>query len=169
MTGLNKKLNVTGSRTILTTLDEVRAASVAVASQAQRMLTIFTQDLEPLLYDQTAFLDATKRLVLARSYAKVRVLVADPGRTSWEGNKFFGMARRLTGCIELRNLHKSLAANPSAFLIADDRALLYRLQASRWEGIAEMSDQAVVRKYVGYFDEAWRASEPETGLRQMHL
>ena len=169
MTALGKKLSVTGSRTILTTLDEVRAASVAVASQAQRMLTIFTQDLEPVIYDQTPFLEAVKRLVLARSYAKVRVLIADPSRTIWEGNKFFGMARRLTGCIEMRNLHKSVAPNPSAFLIADDRALLYRLQASRWEGIAEMSDQAVVRKYLGYFDEVWRASEPESGLRQMHL
>jgi hypothetical protein len=169
MTGLGKKLNVTGSRTILTTIDEVRSASVAVTSQAQRMLTIFTQDLEPLLYDQNAFLEAAKRLVLARSYAKVRVLIADPSRTIWEGNKFFGMARRLTGCIEMRNIHKSIAANPSAFLIADDRALLYRLQASRWEGIAEMVDQAVVRKYLGYFDEVWRASEPEAGLRQMHL
>ncbi|HZF15134.1 MAG TPA: hypothetical protein VE046_04235 [Steroidobacteraceae bacterium] len=169
MTGLGKKLNVTGSRTILTTLDEVRSAAVAVASQAQRMLTIFTQDLEPLLYDQNPFLDAAKRLVLARSYAKVRILVADPSRTIWEGNKFFGMARRLTGCIEMRNIHKTVATNPSAFLIADDRALLYRLQSSRWEGIAEMADQAVVRKYLDYFDEAWRASEPEAGLRQMHL
>jgi len=147
----------------------VRAASIAVASQAQRMLTIFTQDLEPLIYDQNAFLDAAKRLVLARSYAKVRVLIADPSRTLWEGNKFFGMARRLTGCIELRNVNRNLAPNPSAFLIADDRALLYRLQASRWEGIAEMTDQSVVRKYLGYFDEVWRASEPEAGLRQMHL
>ncbi len=154
MTGPGKKLNVTGSRTILTTLDEVRSASVAVASQAQRMLTIFTQDLEPLLYDQNSFLDAAKRLVLARSYAKVRVVIADPSRTIWDGNKFF---------------HKSVAPNPSACLIADDRALLYRLQASRWEGIAEMVDQAVVRKYLGYFDEVWRASEPESGLRQMHL
>jgi hypothetical protein len=96
-------------------------------------------------------------------------MIADPSRTIWEGNKFFGMARRLTGCIEMRNIHKTIAPNPSAFLIADDRALLYRLQASRWEGIAEMVDQAVVRKYLGYFDEVWRASEPEAGLRQMHL
>jgi hypothetical protein len=38
-----------GTRTILSTMPEVREASLKVAKSAQRLLSIFTQDLEPLI------------------------------------------------------------------------------------------------------------------------
>ena len=62
-----------GTRIILSTMPEVREASLRVAKSAQRLLSIFTQDLEPLIYGEEPFLEAIKRLVLARSYAKVRL------------------------------------------------------------------------------------------------
>ena len=57
------------TRVILSTMPEVREASLRVAKSAQRLLSIFTQDLEPLIYGEEPFLEAIKRLVLARSYA----------------------------------------------------------------------------------------------------
>src|SRR5580704_13608121 len=91
-----------GTRTILSTMPEVRDASLKVAKSAQRLLSIFTQDLEPLIYGEEPFLEATKRLVLARSYAKVRVLLADPSRAMVDNNRFLSLAHRLTSCIDLR-------------------------------------------------------------------
>lgn len=155
------------SRSVLTTLDEVRNASVAVAAIARRSLTIYTPDLEPQLYDTHAFLEVVKRLVLARSYARVRVLIGEPTRTIREGNRFLAMGRRLTSYIDLRNVHADYRNYAAAFLIADDRALVYRLQASRWDGIAELNDTAVARHYLTYFDEVWQASEPEPEVRMM--
>ncbi len=63
---------------MLTSLDEVRAAVNEVAATAQRLISIYTPDLEPDLYDQSAFLEIIKHFVLARSFAKVRVLLAEP-------------------------------------------------------------------------------------------
>ena len=157
--------NVTGTRSILSTLEEVRTQVAAVASVAQRTLAIYTQDLEPQLYDHDPFLDAVKRLVLARSYARVRVLIADPMRAIRDGNRFVAMARRLTSYIDMRNVAKELRNNPAAFIIADDRALVYRLQASRWDGIAELNDPPIARKYLAYFDEVWHASESDLEYR----
>ena len=48
------------SRSILTSLDEVRHAVVEVAASARRNLSIYTPDLEPQLYDQHAFLEVVK-------------------------------------------------------------------------------------------------------------
>jgi hypothetical protein len=107
--------------------------------------------------------------VLAKSYAKVRVLLADPSRVVYEGSKFVHLARRITSHIEIRRVKSQNRDNQSAFLIADDRALVYRLQASRWEGIVEMNDPVVARRYLNYFDEIWIASEPEAETRQQHL
>lgn len=155
------------SRSVLTTLDEVRDASVKVAATARRSLSIYTPDLEPQLYDTHSFLEVVKRLVLGRSYARVRVLIAEPTRTIREGNRFLAMGRRLTSYIDLRNVHTDHRNNAAAFLIADDRALVYRLQSSRWDGMAELNDTAIARKYLDYFESVWRASEPEPEVRMM--
>jgi hypothetical protein len=155
------------TRTILTTMPEVREASLKVAKSAQRLLSIFTQDLEPLIYGEEPFLDAIKRLVLARSYAKVRVLLADPSRAMVDNNRFLALARRLTSCIDLRAMSAEYPASAGAFIIADDKALVYRLQADRWEGISDMNDPAVVRRYLNFFDEIWQTSMQESQMRQM--
>jgi hypothetical protein len=158
-----------GERTILSSLDEVRAASLQVATAATRLLAMYTQDLEPLVYDQPKFIEAVKRLVLARGYAKVRVLMADPARAVYESSHFVALARRITSYIEIRHAHPEFRNSQSAFLIADDRSLVYRLQASRWDGIVAMNDPAVARHYLNFFDEAWTASAPHAETRQQHL
>jgi len=157
----------TGTRSILSTMPEVRDASLKVAKSAQRLLSIFTPDLEPLVYGEEPFLEAIKRLVLARSYAKVRVLLADPSRALVDNNRFLALARRLTSCIELRAMSPEYPANAGAFIIADDKALVYRLQIDRWDGIADMNDPAVVRRYLNFFDEVWNTSMQESQMRQM--
>ena len=73
---MDTKPDVTGSRSILSSLDEYRATVAELATRAQRSLSIYTPDLEPLLYDQDCFLEPLKRLVLARSHARLRVLIA---------------------------------------------------------------------------------------------
>lgn len=161
--------SVTGVRSIIATLDETRAATQQVALAARRLLTMYTQDLEPAVYDQPQFLETVKKMVLSRSYAKVRVLLADPSRVIYEGSKFVHLARRITSHIEIRHVKASRRDNQAAFLIADDRALVYRLQASRWDGIVDMNDASVARRYLNYFDEVWIASEPEAETRQQHL
>ena len=62
---------------MISSLEEMRAAVDAVAASAQRLMSIYTPDLEPDLYDQNAFLEIVKRFVLARRFAKVRVLLSD--------------------------------------------------------------------------------------------
>jgi hypothetical protein len=156
-----------GTRMILSTMPEVREASLKVAKSAQRLLSIFTHDLEPLVYGEEPFLEAIKRLVLARSYAKVRVLLADPSRAMGDNNRFLALARRLTSCIDIRSMRPDYSASAGAFIIADDRALVYRVQADRWDGISDMNDPGVVRRYLNFFDEVWQTSQQESQMRQM--
>src|SRR3982750_3874650 len=57
---------------VISSLDEMRAAVDAVAASAQRLMSIYTPDLEPDLYDQNGFLEIVKRFVLARPFPKAR-------------------------------------------------------------------------------------------------
>ena len=151
--------------TVLTSLAEVRAAINEVAATAQRFISIYTPDLEPDLYDQTAFLEVIKHFVLTRSFSKVRVLLAEPTRVMRESNRFVAMGRRLSSCIDIRYVAAQVPQRASAYLIADDRAIVYRMRADSWDGVADINNPVAARQYLQEFDQVWNASEVERGLR----
>ena len=150
--------------TVLTTLAEVRSAVCQVGASAQRLISIYTPDLEPDLYDQTAFLEVVKHFVLARSFAKVRVLLAEPTRVMRDSNRFVAMGRRLSSCIDIRYVVAEARQRASAYLIADDRAIVYRMRSDTWDGIADINNPPAARLYLQEFDQIWDASNPEHGL-----
>jgi hypothetical protein len=155
----------TETLTVLTSLAEVRAAVNEIAATAQRLISIYTPDLEPDLYDQTPFLEVIKHFVLTRSFSKVRVLLAEPTRVMRDSNRFVAMGRRLSSCIDLRYVAAQAPQRASAYLIADDRAIVYRMRADTWDGIADANNPPAARVYLQEFDNVWNASAAEHGLR----
>jgi len=135
------------------------------AASAQRLISIYTPDLEPDLYDQTPFLDIIKHFVLTRSFSKVRVLLAEPTRVMRDSNRFVAMGRRLSSCIDIRAITSHGPQRASAYLIADDRAIVYRMRADTWDGVADANNQPAARLYLQEFDNIWNASFAENGLR----
>jgi len=150
---------------VLTSLAEVRSAVNEIAASAQRLISIYTPDLEPDLYDQTAFLEVIKHFVLTRSFSKVRVLLAEPTRVMRDSNRFVAMGRRLSSCIDIRYVTAQAPQRASAYLIADDRAIVYRMRADTWDGIADANNPPAARLYLQEFDNIWNASAAEHGLR----
>lgn len=157
------------TRKVLASQADYRDAVLEVTSQATRALAILTPDLEPEIYDHDDFLDALKRFILARSFARVRVLIADPTRAIKNGNRFVHMGRRLNSYIEFRNLKPELKNQTEAFLIADEMALAYRPNSGIWNGVADTCEPSVARKYLDLFENLWHASEVEPELRQLHV
>ena len=157
--------DTTGTRSILSNLEEYRAAIAEVVTRANRTLSIYTPDLEPQIYDHDLFLEPVKRLVLARSHARLRVLISNPSRVSRDGNGFLMMARRLSSYSDLRNVAPEYRSNPCSFIVADDKAIAFRQQCSRWEGIVEFNDTTIVKRYLAYFDEVWAGSLIQPDMR----
>jgi hypothetical protein len=155
----------TESLMVFTTLPEARQAVNRAAASAQRLMSIYTPDLEPDLYDQTAFLEIVKHFVLARSFSKVRVLLVEPTRVMRDSNRFVAMGRRLSSCIDIRYVAAQSPQRASAYLIADDRAIAYRMRADTWDGVADFNNPPVAKLYLTEFDTVWNASAPEHGLR----
>jgi hypothetical protein len=158
-----------GKRWVISTKDEMRQAVIDVTREAERRVSIFTHDLEPGIYDDPDFLEVIKRLVLSKTYARIRVLIADPSRAVKNGNNFVHLGRRLNTYIEFRHVREDLRTHAESFCIADETALVYRLQANRWEGIADTYEPAVANLYGKMFDEIWLASEVEMEFRQLGI
>ena len=156
-------------RWVISTREEMRQAAIEVARVARRKVSIFTHDLEPGIYDDPDFLEVIKRLVLSQTYSRIRVLIADPTRAIKNGNNFVHLGRRLNSYIEFRHVREDLRTHAEAFCIADETALVYRLQAERWDGIADTFEPAVAKLYGKMFDEIWLASEVELQFRQLGI
>jgi hypothetical protein len=154
-------------RWVISTREEMRDAAIQVVREASRKVSIFTHDLEPGIYDNSDFLEIIKRLVLSKTYARIRVLIANPAKAVKNGNDFVHLGRRLNTYIEFRHVREDLRTHAEAFCIADETALVYRLQADRWEGIADTHEPAVADLYGKMFDEIWLASETKMEYRQL--
>jgi hypothetical protein len=158
-----------GRRWVISDQEEMRQAAIDIAGESTRKISIFTHDLEPGIYDDADFLEIVKRLCLSQAYARVRVLIANPTRAIKNGNNFVHLGRRLNTYIEFRHVREDLRTHAEAFCIADETALVYRLQANRWDGIADTYEPAVAKLYGKMFDEIWQASEVEIEFRQLGI
>lgn len=156
-------------RRVLSSLDETLDAIVGMVGMTDRRISIFTADLEPGIYDEERFLEAVKRLTLGKPFARIRVLITNPSRVVRNGNPFVQLARRLSACIEFRNVDEEYRDHREAFFIADETALVYRVDGRKWEGIADKNEPAVARRYLGMFDEIWTASRVETETRELRV
>ena len=158
-----------GVRQVLSSVEDVRAAVVEATKLATRTLSIFTHDLEPDIYDHDDFLETLKKFILARSFARVRVLIQYPVRVIMTGSRFVNMGRRLNSYIEFRNLKPEFQDHPEAYFIADEQALVYRARAESWDGMSDTYEPAVARIYLSRFDTLWNACEIEPEIRQIQI
>ncbi|HLF10007.1 MAG TPA: hypothetical protein VJA26_02240 [Gammaproteobacteria bacterium] len=165
----NEQIKTRGIRQVLSSVEDVRAAVVQVTGLANRALSILTHDLEPAIYDHDDFLETLKRFILARSFARVRVLIVDPNRVIKTGSRFVTMGRRLNSYIEFRNVRPEMRNHPEAFFIADEHALVFRARAESWEGMSDTYEPAVTRIYLNTFEELWNACEVDAAIRRLQL
>jgi hypothetical protein len=164
-----EQVKTRGIRQVLTNVAEVRAAVIQVTGIANRTLAIMTHDLEPEIYDHDEYLETLKKFILARTFARVRVLILEPARVVLSASRFVAMGRRLNSYIEFRRVTPDLANHPEAFFIADEQALVYRARAESWEGMSDTHEPAVARMYLSKFESLWNACEIEPEVRQLQI
>ena len=121
------------------------------------------------VYDHDDFLETLKKFILARTFARVRVLILEPARVVLSASRFVAMGRRLNSYIEFRRALPELSGHPEAFFIADEQALVYRARAESWEGMSDTYEPAVARMYLSKFESLWNACETEPEVRQLQI
>jgi hypothetical protein len=148
---------------------EACAVAHALAAQAQRTLLLHTEDLEPALYDETAFLDAVSRLARTHSQSRIWILIQDARKVVAHGHRLIEVARRLSSAIQLRRPGPQYRNYHESFLLADGCGYLHRPIAARYEGTANFHDPGKVADWEKYFMEVWERSEPDEEIRRLYL
>lgn len=144
-------------------------AAIAVAGQARRKLCLLTYDLEPQIYNADGFIEAVRAVATSGRYAKVRILVQDSRRAVQEGHRLIELARRLSSFIEIRNPHAADAKIIESYLLADQRALLHRKQADRYEGFVDLDNPLETRRKFREFMEIWNRAIADPEMRRLGI
>ena len=150
-------------------LTEASAVAYALAAQAQRTLLLHTEDLEPAIYNDSAFLEPVSRLARSQGPSRIWVLIQDSRKVVQHGHRLIEIARRLSSAIQLRRPAPQYRNYHESFLLADGCGYLHRPIAARYEGIANFYDPGKVAEFGKYFMEVWERSEPDEEIKRLYI
>ncbi|SDL86981.1 histone acetyltransferase HPA2 [Pseudomonas indica] len=148
---------------------EARAHALALLSQAQRSINLYSDDLEPWLYHHSSIQDVCTRFLLVHPRNRLRILLRDTTRAVRDGHRLITLARRLSSNCQIRKLHPDYPTEESAYLLIDDRGLLLRPQLDQYAGYALYNDPGRVRLRQAQFNQAWDTSITDPDLRSFLL
>lgn len=153
----------------LNTREDFRAACVQMASQSRNQIDIFTNDLDPALYDQKAFIQSVKWLCLNSRTLVIRILLKDNTGIQKKGHRLIELAQKLTSKISIHRPlpdHIEIMAN---YMIVDKTGYILRNRHQYYDGVAEFNNRLFCKKLSEQFNQAWEQSEEDIALRHLHL
>lgn len=149
--------------------EQALAESLALIGAARRDLYIYTRDLDPLLFDTDAALEALRRLAVGGG-ASIRILIQDPQQPLRRRHRLVALARRLTSVFALRTpVQDSDMQYPSAFLLNDSSGFYFRTLGNRFEGEAINYAPGRHAQLLEFFKQVWERSESSEELRRLEL
>jgi len=147
----------------------VARISLALASQCQRYLDIASRHLDPVLYDDDAFVEAVKQLALSHRYARIRLFIADSRPLVGRGHRLLQLAVRLPTFISVRGPAPQHRDFNEAMLLADRTGYVHRRFSDRFEAAANFNDRRTSAALGERFDELWDRGVPDPEFRRLHI
>ncbi|HFE32397.1 MAG TPA: GNAT family N-acetyltransferase [Gammaproteobacteria bacterium] len=159
------------SRDILYLRDRAdnRDVALRLVQQAHRSLHLFTQDLDPALFDTREFVEAVKQLAIHSTRSKVYILLKDPTTAITRGHRIVELARRISSHVFIHRAAEEDQDRIDSFMVVDEVGILRRAHGSRFEGTAEFNNPGEARQLLKSFNDAWERSVPEAELRRLHI
>lgn len=146
--------------------DECYQVIERMSQQAQHSLYIFSDDLDPDLYDTSAFIESVRRIVASDTNAAVRVLFFSVDKLVHRGHRLIDLSRRLASHIEIRQLAR---AYNHAFFVADQCGVVDRRVAERFEGTASFNNPGRAAQLISFFNSTWDISAQNMELQSLQL
>jgi len=158
------------SEQILKTLDEQKTAVIELAQNASQRLLIFSHELEPEYYNQPAFIEACKQMVIRHQQCHIRILVQNNETLRNQEHRLLALMQRLPSRIEIKLCHEDDKHQPETFMLADNRGIFLKRVPGRNKAAVVNSD--ALRKndeYSRLFQQAWDQGEIDSTLRRLSL
>ena len=137
---------------------------------ADKNIAIFSQRLEPLLYNRPVVCDKISLLARSNRHARIRILTQSSKSVLADGHCFISLAQRLSSYIQIRNPNtQELRGFAESWLIIDNHTICELNNPDRYEGSLVLQDLPLVKEKLEFFDYAWENSDPDPNVRRLHI
>ncbi len=143
--------------------------ALRMLQQSRRDVAILSRHLDGRLYDTSEFIHALSQLVVQHPRCRIRLLLKDVEPLIKYGHRVIELSRRLSSMIGIRTIHSHYREYNEAYMVFDERGIIKRRYADRYEGIANFNDPVQARELITFFNEVWNISEPDPNLRRLHI
>lgn len=146
-------------------LDAVRT----LFDRAELHIKLFTQNLEPVLYNHHDLCETLSALARKNRHSTVRIL-AQHTKHVGDGHCLVKLAQQLSSSVQIRiPSTPELQHYTKSLLIADDHSMMVIDNPERYEGSLVLSSRLPVKTELEFFDHAWEHSLPDQNTRRLNI
>ena len=164
------KLGETNAEININTPEENTGALIALAQQASRNINIFTQDLDPAIFDNVNFIKAVSQMAIRDSRTVVRILVHDSMQAVKSEHRLLKLAQSMPGSIFIRNPSRLYQHIRCTYMTVDSLGYVYRDKTHRFNYDAAVNFMSPNRAAIldDNFMEVWEQSTVDRNVRRLH-
>jgi predicted GNAT family N-acyltransferase len=151
-------------------LENTLTALKQLISKARRLISIYSPDLEPVVYGQAEIIESLKQFAINSAGGNVQIIVQDPLSLRSQAHPLIDLAQRLPSVFFLRTpVEPDDLEYPSAYLVNDRDGYLFRQQSSQYQGVWSPALPSRNRQLAEHFDRVWQRCRPCTEFRVLGL
>jgi hypothetical protein len=145
------------------------AGLIEALSWPQRMIRIYSQELDHTLFDRTEVVEALSEFVRRGPPARLHVLIHGNSSLISRGHRLIELARRLDSKIEIRCVPAELAEDRHSCVISDEQGYFLIPDHTELQVLANSYDPVQATRLAERFDYLWNRSEADPELRVLRL
>ena len=153
----------------LNSRDDCVEAVARLIGSAELKIALFTQNLEPLLYNHASICDHISALARKNRHSSIRI-IAQNTRAAADGHCLIHLAQQLSSSIQIRvPATEEIRRYAKSLLLVDDHSMVLIDNPERYEGSLIENNRLHVRTELEFFDHAWENSLPDANTRRLHI
>lgn len=156
-------------RIAVESVEDFARYALEIAHSSNRDIRIFSDRLDPALYDSEAFCEGIMKLATRHPYADVQLLVRDTGKLVNQFHHLVELFMRLTSRIQLRKLNPERETLHTEFMVGDEEMVLCNQEQDGYKGYFYRYAPMEARHLSQDFDSLWNSSEPDPAIRRLHI
>jgi hypothetical protein len=153
---------------ILENLDDLREHLIAILGKGKLEVSIFSRQLNPRLFNHEEIANTLSRIARSHPLSQVKILIEQPQAIIDANHQLMYLHRRLPSKTSMQKLMIK-PQDDYAFVIVDKDKLWLQHKEDDYTGFANYQAAPEVKRFSTLFNDLWKNSEVDNGLRQLTL
>jgi hypothetical protein len=147
-------------------LEAMRDTIADACSRAQRKIAIYAPSLDPVYLNGSQVVGALASVCTGGSQNRIRILVDQGDRSVRDNPRLIALARRVSDCIDIRELGEETPATMEMFIVIDRMGYVHQSDSDKAQCVIDLEEPTRAGAFTNRFDRMWERSVP---IGELHV